>query len=161
MGTPSSYQMPSEIDSTTGPRLHQGILQVCKDFLPQCHTASKTVYHLNDERENRKITANLPDWLITRWGRTVVQWRRDTGAFPPFAIFLKFVENESVIACDPVMSFNSFKTTNQPVVIHLASDQRPQLQLQRYHLKNTHILLLLQNILLYSYTSSKQAHTLY
>ncbi|XP_071482161.1 uncharacterized protein [Diadema antillarum] len=87
-------------------------LRRLSDFLRQCHTASKTVHHLNhldDERENRKITSKLPDWLITRWGRTVVQWRKETGAFPPFAVFVKFVEDEAAIACDPVVSFGSLR----------------------------------------------------
>ena len=77
------------------------------DFLRQCCTAAKNVHHLHhldDERENKKLMSKLPDWLVTRWGRTVVKWRQDRGSFPPFSVFADFINEEAVIACDPITS---------------------------------------------------------
>ncbi|XP_064632518.1 uncharacterized protein LOC135490878 [Lineus longissimus] len=93
------------------------------DFLKQCLTAMKSINTLgvlNDERENKKVLAKLPDWMITRWGRTVAEWRQNVGRFPTFKAFSMFVEREADIACDPVISLQAIrngqedKRTNQP-----------------------------------------------
>ena len=39
---------------------------------------------LNDDQENRKMLAKLPNWLIDRWGRMVYLWKEEKGNFPPF-----------------------------------------------------------------------------
>ena len=89
------------------------------DFLRQCCTAAKNVHHLHhldDERENKKLMSKLPDWLINRWGRTVVKWRREEGSFPPFSVFAEFVNEEAVIACDPITTSQmpTLKEKRQP-----------------------------------------------
>ena len=56
------------------PKIHSrdGIgLRRVGDFLKQCHTAMQSIGSLNilnDDRENRRLLAKLPDWLVTRWG---------------------------------------------------------------------------------------------
>ncbi|XP_038074806.1 uncharacterized protein LOC119742710 [Patiria miniata] len=87
-------------------------LRRLSDFLRQCQTAMEkngNLNHLNDERENRKILAKLPDWLIGRWGRTVANWKEKNGSYPPFQTFASFVEKEANIACDPVTSVHSLR----------------------------------------------------
>jgi len=82
------------------------------DFLKQCHTAMASVGSLsvlNDERENRKMLGKLPEWLLNRWNRFVVQWREERNAFPPFKEFMLFVSKEAKIACDPVTSLQALK----------------------------------------------------
>ena len=57
---------------------------------------------LNDDQENKKMTAKLPKWASTRWGRTVYKWKKEKGEFPPFSEFVKYVAMEAGIICDPV-----------------------------------------------------------
>eukprot|EP00057_Strongylocentrotus_purpuratus_P008557 XP_011663031.1 PREDICTED: uncharacterized protein LOC105437753 [Strongylocentrotus purpuratus] len=86
------------------------------DFLKQCDTASKYVHHLShldDEREKRKLLMKLPDWLVVKWSRKVVHWRREWGTFPPFSVFTDFIEEEAIVACDPVTSLQSLQTSNE------------------------------------------------
>ena len=48
------------------------------DFLQQCQIAmqtTKSLSVLDDERENRKLLAKLPDWIVSRWGRTATKWK--------------------------------------------------------------------------------------
>ena len=62
-------------------------LQKFADFLRQCYTAMQAIGNLdvlNDSRENRKILAKLPDWIVTRWGRTVTQRKEEANQYPPF-----------------------------------------------------------------------------
>ena len=83
------------------------------DFLKQCHTAMASVGSLgtlDDERENRKLLAKLPDWLVSRWNRIAVQWREEKKASPPFKEFMLFMTKEARIACDPVSSLQSLKS---------------------------------------------------
>ena len=91
-------------------------LRRLSDFLRQCQTAMEkngNLNHLNDERENRRILAKLPEWLIVRWGRTVADYKEKQGTYPPFRTFAAFVEKEANIACDPVTSLNSLKGDRQ------------------------------------------------
>ncbi|XP_041471855.1 uncharacterized protein LOC121421260 [Lytechinus variegatus] len=86
------------------------------DFLKQCDAASKYVPHLNhldDERENQNLLRKLPEWLVVKWGRKVVQWRQDWKTFPPFAIFTEFIDEEATVACDPVTSLQSLQTSKE------------------------------------------------
>ena len=64
------------------------------DFLRQCNTAmqtTKSLNILNDSRENKKLLCKLPDWLVTRWSRIVVEWKQKMRSFPPFKEFMNFV----------------------------------------------------------------------
>ena len=82
------------------------------DFLRQCQTAMQSMNSLNilnDDRENRKILAKLPDYLVTRWGGTVANWKQQGRGFPPFCEFQSFVGIKADIACDPITSFQSLK----------------------------------------------------
>ena len=88
-------------------------LRKFSDFLKQCLSAMnsmKTLNVLNDDRENRKLLAKLPDWIVTRWGRVVTTYKKDNSEFPSFKIFCDFIDQESTIANDPVTSLNSIKT---------------------------------------------------
>ena len=101
-----------------GPKDSSGLRRL-GDFLRQCCTAAKYVHHLHhldDERENKKLMNKLPDWLVARWGRTVVKWRQDRGSFPPFSVFTEFINEEAVIACDPITSSQTspLKEKRQP-----------------------------------------------
>lgn len=95
-------------------------LQKFSDFLLHCEIAMQNISGLkvlNDDRENKKLLAKLPDWLVVRWSRTVFNWKRDKGQFPPFKEFAHFVAQESKIASDPITSlstrgsFDEIKTT--------------------------------------------------
>ena len=73
------------------------------DFLQQCNTAIHHIeglYVLNDCRENKKLVAKLPDWLINRWKRIVA---RETTRYPSFNRFTLFITEEADILCDPVL----------------------------------------------------------
>ena len=86
------------------------------DFLRQCETAMETIGSLqilNDDRENKKLLTKIPEWLITRWGRKVANWKEDYKIFPPFTEFVKFIVKEANIACDPVTSLQSLKSTDR------------------------------------------------
>lgn len=87
-------------------------LRKFSDFLRQCETAMQLtdgLHVLNDVRENRKMLAKLPDWIITRWGRKVSRWKQDGKGFPPFGEFMNFMISESNIACDPVISLQALR----------------------------------------------------
>lgn len=55
---------------------------------------------LNDSRENQRMLSRLPDWLVVRWGRIVVQKKEESNQHPPFK---DFISKEAKIACDPVI----------------------------------------------------------
>lgn len=97
-------------------QVHDGTgLRKFADFLQQCLVAMRSIRSLsvlNDDRENRKLLPKLPAWLVTRWNRTVVQWKEEKSLFPPFEEFVKFVVKEARIACDPVTSLQSLKSVS-------------------------------------------------
>jgi hypothetical protein len=64
---------------------------------------------LNDSRENRKLLQKLPDWIVTRWSRTVVKAKAISGKYPKFSDFANFIAAEAKIACDPMMSLASIR----------------------------------------------------
>ena len=64
---------------------------------------------LDDDRENRKLLHKLPEWVVNRWNRIVVQYKEKEKQFPPFKEFMLFVEREAKIACDPVTSVHALK----------------------------------------------------
>jgi hypothetical protein len=53
---------------------------------------------LNDSFENRKLLSKLPEWLVTRWNRIVVEKKEKSGVFPQFSDFVEFVTKEAKIA---------------------------------------------------------------
>ena len=82
------------------------------DFLRQCLSAMNSIsslQHLNDEREQRKILTKLPDWLISRWARKVVETKENRGSCPTFKELSSFLSREADIACDPATSFNKIQ----------------------------------------------------
>lgn len=67
------------------------------DFLRQCLSAMSEISHLdilNDCRENRKMLVKLPDWLVSRWSRIVVDYKDKNGEFPSFEVLILFVEKQ-------------------------------------------------------------------
>jgi hypothetical protein len=77
------------------------------DFLLQCKIAMEDVDELsvlNDSRENRKLLQKLPDWVVTRWSRTVAKVKAISGKYPNFFDFANFISAEAKIACDPITS---------------------------------------------------------
>ncbi|XP_030831163.1 uncharacterized protein LOC105447377 [Strongylocentrotus purpuratus] len=87
-------------------------LRKLADFLHQCVTAMDRIgnlHHLNDERENQKLLAKLPDWLVVRWSRKVIGWTEMKGQFPPFQEFVRFIDEEAKIACYPITSLHHVK----------------------------------------------------
>ena len=80
-------------------------LRKFSDFLVQCETAMDKVSCLNvlnDIQENQKMISKLPKWLSTRWVKVVYESREKRQRFPEFSEFVKFIERESNIACDPI-----------------------------------------------------------
>lgn len=72
-------------------------LQKFSDFLRQCYTAMRSIGNLdvlNDSRENQKMLSRLPDWLVVRWGRIVVQKKEVSYQYPPFKDFMEFISKE-------------------------------------------------------------------
>ena len=87
-------------------------LQKFADFLRQCHTAARSIGHLNvldDEMQNKKLLYKLPDWLVNRWARIVASHKEEKGKFPPFKFFADFIVKEAKIACDPVTSLQCLR----------------------------------------------------
>ena len=87
-------------------------LRKLADFLHQCVTAMDRIgnlHHLNDERENQKLLAKLPDWPVVRWSRKVIGWTEMKGQFPPFQVFVRFIDEEAKIACYPITSLHHLK----------------------------------------------------
>ena len=92
-------------------------LRKFSDFLRQCETAMSItggLRILNDDRENRKMLSKLPDWLVSRWGRKVSDWKEADRGFPPFSEFRNFIVKEANIACDPVTSLQSLRELTKP-----------------------------------------------
>nr|XP_034330613.1 uncharacterized protein LOC117690468 [Crassostrea gigas] len=88
-------------------------LQKFSDFLRQCYTAMRNIGNLdvlNDSRENQKMLSRLPDWLVVRWGRIVVEKKEESYQYPPFKDFMEFISKEAKIACDPVISIQAVKS---------------------------------------------------
>ena len=110
-----AFRMKAENWSNIHPR--DGVaLRRYADFLLQCLAAMETIPSLtvfNDQHENRRLLSKLPDWIITRWNRTVADYKELYSVFPPFKHFVKFVEREAEIACDPITSLQSLKLNSK------------------------------------------------
>ena len=89
-------------------------LRKFSDYLRQCALAmqeNQNLQILNDERENRKLLAKLPHWLVDRWARLVAKYRQSKRNFPPFTEFVTFITSEAELACDPITSTQAIKSS--------------------------------------------------
>ncbi|XP_014900158.1 uncharacterized protein LOC106954875 [Poecilia latipinna] len=73
------------------------------DFLQSCAEAIPQV-KVNDCEENHKLLKKLPDWIIQRWSRIVVEELDKHQEYPSFAHFTQFLQKEAKVACHPVAS---------------------------------------------------------
>lgn len=113
-----------------GNRDAQGLVQF-SDFLRQCLNASHSVPSLsvlNDSFENRKLLVKLPEWLVTRWNRIVVEKRDYSHTFPLFKDFVDFINKEAKIASDPVTSLVSLKGVGSSINDPKPVNRGPQRQ---------------------------------
>lgn len=87
------------------------------DFLKGCVEAMphvKGLAILNDCEENHKLLKKVPDWIVHRWSRIVVEELDASGDYPSFVRFTEFMQKEARIACNPIASplLLSLKTTD-------------------------------------------------
>lgn len=89
------------------------------DFLLGCAEAMphvKGLSILNDCEENHKILNKLPEWMVHRWNRIVIEELDRSGDYPSFLHFTEFMQKEARVACNPIAS---------PLMINMkTSDQR-------------------------------------
>ncbi|XP_039902265.1 uncharacterized protein LOC120742861 [Simochromis diagramma] len=86
------------------------------DFLSSVESAIPYVQGLqvlHDCVENQRIAAKLPDWLSARWNRMVTEFQDEHRMFPDFSHFVKFLNKEARIACNPITSLPAIKPTEQ------------------------------------------------
>lgn len=58
------------------------------------------------------MLTKLPDWLTARWNRKVSDIEEETKTFPSFRQFVEFVTREAKIACNPVTSLHTLKSSD-------------------------------------------------
>ncbi|XP_067276268.1 uncharacterized protein [Pseudorasbora parva] len=75
-------------------------LQGCVEAIP--HVKGLSI--LNDCEENHKLLKKLPEWMVRRWSRIVVEELDRSGDYPSFMHFTEFVQTEARIACNPIAS---------------------------------------------------------
>ncbi|KAG1929293.1 hypothetical protein F2P79_023066 [Pimephales promelas] len=86
------------------------------DFLISVEAAMPYVQglqSLNDCVENQRITVKLPDWLSSRWNREATIYQDGHQMFPDFKYFVRFLNMEARIACNPITSLYAVKPTEQ------------------------------------------------
>ncbi|XP_039679755.1 uncharacterized protein LOC120573907 [Perca fluviatilis] len=93
-------------------------LQEFADFLQGCTEAIphvKGLAILNDCEENHKLLKKLPEWIVRKWSRIVVDELDTSGSYPDLACFTNFLSKEARIACNPIASplLINFKTTDE------------------------------------------------
>ncbi|RXN10003.1 hypothetical protein ROHU_031096 [Labeo rohita] len=87
-------------------------LQGCVEAIPHV----KGLAILNDCEENHKLLKKLPEWIVRKWNRIVVEELDTSGDYPSFKRFTEFMQKEARIACNPITS---------PVFMNLkGSDER-------------------------------------
>ncbi|KAL6475780.1 hypothetical protein MHYP_G00168200 [Metynnis hypsauchen] len=77
------------------------------DFLQSCTEAIphvKGLAILNDCEENHKLLRKLPEWIVRKWSRIVVDELDTSGNNPDLACFTEFLSREARIACNPIAS---------------------------------------------------------
>ena len=89
---------------SVGLQKYADFLQTCLDAIPHV----KDLRILNDCKENQRMAAKLPDWMITRWSRVVAK-SLDADKYPSFREFVTFVATEARVACHPVTSLQAVK----------------------------------------------------
>ncbi|GAA6067472.1 uncharacterized protein LOC108180199 [Tachysurus ichikawai] len=75
-------------------------LQGCVEAIPHV----KGLAILNDCEENHKLLKKLPEWIIRKWNRIVVEKLDASGDYPSFKHFTEFMQKETRIACNPITS---------------------------------------------------------
>lgn len=75
-------------------------LQGCVEAIPHV----KGLAILNDCEENYKLLKKLPEWIVRKWNKIVVEELDMTGDYPSFKRFAEFLQKESKIACNPFTS---------------------------------------------------------
>jgi len=91
-------------------------LQRYADFLRCCldaTTHTKGLSVLGDFKENQKLAAKLPDWLVVRWSRQVARSLDDKQEYPSFQDFVSFVQKEARIVTNPVMSLSAVRRNDK------------------------------------------------
>lgn len=51
---------------------------------------------LNDSEENRKLLKKLPDWIVRKWSRIVVNELYASGEYPTFGHFTEFLQKNHI-----------------------------------------------------------------
>ncbi|XP_008430942.1 uncharacterized protein LOC103478718 [Poecilia reticulata] len=75
-------------------------LQGCKEAIPHV----KGLANLNDCEENHKLLKKLPEWIVRKWSRIVVEELDRSGDYPDFKCFTEVLSKEGKIACNPIAS---------------------------------------------------------
>lgn len=89
--------------SSTDPRA----LRDFADFLQGCAEAIphvKGLSILDDCEENRKLLKKLPDWIVRKWSRIVVDELDKSESYPNLTCFTEFLNKEVRIVCNPITS---------------------------------------------------------
>lgn len=103
------------------------------DFLSSVESAMPYVQGLqalNDCVENQRIAIKLPDWLSARWNRAVTFYQDEHKMFPDFRYFVRFLNVEARIACNPITSLHAIRPTDQE---RSKPIEREQSKYQRNH----------------------------
>ena len=88
-------------------------LRTFSDFRNACQQAMphvKGLEILSDCEENQKLIRKVPDWLASRWNRTIALL--EGREFATFEDFTNFVSLEAEIACNPVTSLYALHSSN-------------------------------------------------
>jgi len=93
-------------------------LQVLADELNQCFVILKQmdkVHEIESQRCIVEVADRLQNYLRNRWKREAMDIKRNTGRYPCFEQFVKFVCKEAQDATDPVYGNNHSKSAgSQP-----------------------------------------------
>ncbi len=86
-------------------------LQGCVEAIPHV----KGLAILNDCEENHKLLRKLPEWIVRKWNRIVVEELDASGDYPSFKRFTEFMQKETRIACNPIASplFMNLKNSDE------------------------------------------------
>ena len=63
----------------------------------------------------KKLLRKLPDWLVQCLNKEVVQTMNESGYYPDFQQFVKFINTESNVACHPVSSLHALYNGNTSI----------------------------------------------
>ncbi|XP_065108476.1 uncharacterized protein [Paramisgurnus dabryanus] len=109
-GDPFIIQKAFRDKLTRWPRINTNdplALQEFADFLQGCTEAIpyvKGLAILNDCEENHKLLKKLPEWIVRKWSRIIVEELDTSGSYPDLACFTRFLSKEARIACNPIAS---------------------------------------------------------